>query len=314
MAIGVDDILMAMATAAGKELGKELAHEIVESIMGNLATKADIERAVREIEAYVHQEFLRFQDSQIAVEIDSSLRALAQFEASGNLADLNEASVLSALNRAFVEIQQQLAAPPSGYGIDYLRIQFVPLTRYIATSIAFWAIRYYQLNRHDERPNFIAILRENRQLLTAAASQIHLIEDETITPISQDQHKWREIENAGEGGPPIFAWYCEKRAWYTLNRNRYPGGTSLVDTGWLDYSPNEGGDVTVQLRDQHNADAARINTEAQFRQEKIYGPLGAAIGAIDTILSALDQKNQVVPYWSGMLPSLVPATLQLLER
>ena len=77
--IGIDDLLIAFVSAAGKAAGEELANGLVKMITQNLATKEDVARAVAEIEQFVHQEFQAVEARAIIVDVDTAIRNLVQY-------------------------------------------------------------------------------------------------------------------------------------------------------------------------------------------------------------------------------------------
>ena len=77
MPVGVDDVLVAMAVAAAQAIGTDIAKSMLRSSTAHLATKEDVERAVDQIESFVHQEFLEAEARGVASDIDTVVMNLA---------------------------------------------------------------------------------------------------------------------------------------------------------------------------------------------------------------------------------------------
>ena len=100
MPVGVDDVLVAMAVAAAQAIGTDIAKSMLRSSTAYLATKEDVERAVDQIESFVHQEFLEAEARGVASDIDTVVMNLAQYEKSELRKDLLQSQQLLDAARA----------------------------------------------------------------------------------------------------------------------------------------------------------------------------------------------------------------------
>lgn len=294
--IGVDDFLLALATAAGKELGAEIAKSLVHTTTHNLATKADIAKAVSQIENFVHQELQAIEAKSIIVDVDTVVRTLSQYEKSGQVADLLEQETQLLLNRVASEIQQAIHSDQ-----NYLWREFVAVTRFVAVSSAFWSIKVFHLQRPNEIINLADVLLEGVGLLDQALQRIHVLEDEQISPLNVSE----EIERERVDGGRVIYIICH-RASYRLVRGRYPGGVIIAETDWLCATMQDttSGEVERKLRPQYDAHVARIKSESDSRQQMIYSPLANAISALRDLVKKLsgNPETTLLRFGAGHAP------------
>lgn len=278
---GVDDLLVAFASAAGQAAGKEIAKQLIQAICSDLATKEDIARAVAEIEQYVHQELRSIEDSSIIVDVDTAVKALSQYKLSNNRIDLSEENTQQLLNRCSSEIQR--AIHDDG---NYPWREFVAISRFVAVYSTFWAIKVFELKEENEVANFIDVLLEGGGLLQSVIQRIHAMEDEFISEFNV-QYMVKK-ENLGEpGGHQVFGFSNYSRASYELHRGRYEGGVLCADTGWMLGHSLKPNDAVKRLRPGYDADVARIEAEKNFRQKKIYDPLSESVMALQALVTKM---------------------------
>jgi hypothetical protein len=275
--IGIDDLLLAFASAAGKSAAQELAKELVWTITHNLATKEDIARAVIEIERYVHQEFKRVEQKAIVVDVDTAIRSLQQYERSGLPTDLSMEDTQLLLNRAATEIQQAIYEDE-----NYPWREFVVIARFVTVSTAFWSVKVFDMQEPREIPNLVAVLIEGLSLLQKSLKLIHAMEDETISTLN--------VEHKTEREPPTedtrTMYHHFSRASYEMRRGRYESGVRRADTGWLVGQYNSPRAEQL-LRGEYQTNVARIQDEASKRQEKIYVPLNNSIASLRELIIKL---------------------------
>jgi len=79
--VGIDDLLIAFATAAGKSAGEAIVKELIKGITNNLATKQDLANAVYEIKDYIYQELNAVEQRAIVADVDTAIRTIVQITA-----------------------------------------------------------------------------------------------------------------------------------------------------------------------------------------------------------------------------------------
>jgi hypothetical protein len=276
--VGIDDLLIAFATAAGKSAGETIVKELLKGITGSLATKEDLANAVAQIEDYVHQELLAVEARAIVIDVDTAIRNLKQYKNSGRYDDLLEQNTQQLLNRTASEIQAAISTDPR-----YLWNEFVAVSRFVAVYTTFWSVKALDLKQPNQIPNLVDAIVEGIQLLNGCLSKLHEMEDETISDLNVQKVTVRE-----DRGPKVHLeinFGINTRASFTEYRGRY-GGVRGFDTGWIIHADSEN-EAEDRMRPVYNAHVARIQSESQSRQEKIYKPLVDAINALQDLLNRM---------------------------
>jgi hypothetical protein len=93
MPLGIDDILLALAGKAAEGFGQQLASDLFGVFTSDLATKADLQNAVADIEQYVHQEFAQFESAIIMTSMINNEKLLADYYNNKDVSFLNDAVV-----------------------------------------------------------------------------------------------------------------------------------------------------------------------------------------------------------------------------
>lgn len=276
--VGIDDLLIAFATAAGKSAGETLVKELLHGITSNLATKEDLAKAVEQIKGYVHQELQAVESKAIIIDVDTAIRNLRQYKNSGQLTDLSEQNTQQLLNRTASEIRSAIWSDA-----NYPWREFVAVARFATVSTTFWSIKALQLQQPEQMPNLVDALIEAVDLLNLCLTKLHEMEDETITvPMGHQERTVREDTRT----PHFITHSMNGRAWYVMQRGRYPGGSITSDTGWLIGVKDEW-EARQKLDAEYQRNLARINEESLLRQRDIYKPLGDAIAAMNDLLNRL---------------------------
>ncbi|MFW7208639.1 MULTISPECIES: hypothetical protein [unclassified Enterobacter] len=276
--VGIDDLLIAFATAAGKSAGETIVKELLKGITGSLATKEDLANAVAQIENYVHQELMAVEARAIVIDVDTAIRNLKQYKNSGRYDDLLEQNTQQLLNRTASEIQAAINSDAR-----YLWNEFVVISRFVAVYTTFWSVKALDLKQPNQIPNLVDAVVEGLQLLNGCLSKLHEMEDETISDLKVEKVRVRD-----EIGPKVHLeinFAINTRASFSEYRGRY-GGMRGFDTGWIIRHDDEN-EAENRMRPVYNAHVARIQSESQSRQEKIYQPLVNAINALEGLLYRL---------------------------
>ncbi|GJG96835.1 hypothetical protein [Cupriavidus pauculus] len=280
MPIGVDDLLIAMGAAAAEGFGKELARGLLSGVSsGNLATKEDLRKAVLEIESYIHQEFEAVQDRAVVHDVDVAILHLNQYRTSRNVSLLNIQEVQSRLNSAWADIDLLSATR----GLDYFRVQFVPVTRFVATNFAFWSVLAYDINIQGAEKILIDVIKDGITKLKTTRQYLHLMEDETVSALTSQGNSYVEPRDPGSPRGP-FNRNHEGYACFTLYRGRYnpPTGQKKIETGWIfNRTGKEAEDI---LRPRYQENLTRVDSETKSRLELIYSPLEEAIASMLDLL------------------------------
>lgn len=289
MTIGVDDLLLAVAASAAQGFGKELGKELLNGIFSSgLATKEDLKIAVQQIQDFVHQEFEAVQDRAVVHDVDVALRLMNQYQQSGNAELLNMTQCQALLNSAWEDINRL----SSSRGEDYFRVQFLPVSRFIAANVAFWSIVANDLEISGSRAVLVDALKDSVKKLKLARQNLHAMEDESISEISSDGEI--SLEPRDPGGPRAgFSRHFSGRAWFILYRGLYQNGQKKIETGWL-YDRTSIDAVNI-LKPSYQDHCARIEKESNNRRASIYGPLDEAL---NSLLSLLERAG--APQASGV--------------
>jgi hypothetical protein len=74
--VGIDDLLVAAAEAAGKAVAADIAKDFVSAVLNFLATKDDIAAAVKQLEDYIGEQFDELRMDDFVTEVFSATAAL----------------------------------------------------------------------------------------------------------------------------------------------------------------------------------------------------------------------------------------------
>lgn len=285
--VGIDDLLIACAEAMGKEIAIEVASRLVKAVTHNLATKADVARAVNEIKSFVHQEFQAAEAKAIIVDVDTVVRNIGQYQKSGDPLDLAEQETQTLLNHTASAIHAAIHSDQ-----NYAWREFVAIARFVTANSTFWSIKVANLERPNSAVNFVDALIEGVGLLKNSMTRIRSLEDETISVfnfehIIEKEINWREPQP----GRPTYHYY--NRASYTLTRGRYPGGTLRADTGLVHGSPRSE-EARERLAPAYEVDKVRVQVETESRQKLIYDPLQKAIDAMNNLIPHMGDSSSGV--------------------
>lgn len=279
--VGIDDLLIAFATAAGKSAGEAIVNELIKGITNNLATKQDLANAVYEIKDYIYQELQAVEQRAIVADVDSAIRTIDQFNSSRNRIVLAEQETQTLLNHAASELLNNIQSDPL-----YPWKQFVVISRFVAVNTTFWSIKALQFNDQAELLNFAKALSEGAYLLTLCQKKLHEIEDETVSEISVE---WRFIPDLTPDPSVTLRPNGEEysRGVFKLIRGRYIGGFREIKTQEINTTGEKNDDsvmsLTIPLR---NNEIERINRES-IERLKIYDSLQVAIDALNNMLARL---------------------------
>lgn len=280
--VGIDDLLIAFATAAGKSAGEAIVKELIKGITSNLATKEDLANAVSEIKDYIYQELKAVEHRAIVADVDTAIRTIGQFNLSGNRIVLAEQQTQTLLNHAASELLNNIQSDTL-----YPWKQFVVISRFVAVNTAFWSIKALQFNEQTELLNLAKALSEGVYLLNLCKKQLHEMEDETVSEIRVE---WRYVPDLTPDPSVTLRPNGEEysRGVFRLLRGRYTGGFIEVKTQELNTTGDDNNDRVMALAiNLRNKCLERINKEAAERQ-KIYDSLQIAIDAINSMLARLN--------------------------
>lgn len=279
--IGIDDLLIAFATAAGKSAGETLVKELVKGITGNLATKEDLAKAVAQIENYVHQELQAIEARAIVIDVDTAIRNLRQYQNSGSAEDLLEQHTQQLLNRTAAEIQAAIHSDA-----NYPWKEFVAIARFVAVSTTFWSVKAIKWQRPNEIPNLVDALTEGISLLTLCLRKIHEMEDEKISNLNVEKVRVRNDDRMPKGTDISISFTFNTRSSFSVYRWRYPGGSQGFDTGWI-HRLDDVNEAEERMRPIYNSHIIRIQDQSEHRQSEIYSPIETAIAAMNDLLNRM---------------------------
>lgn len=278
--VGIDDLLLAFATAAGKSAGETIVRELIKGITGNLATKEDLAAAVAQIENYVHQELQAIEARAIVIDVDTAIRNLKQYNNSRRIEDLLEQHTQQLLNRTASEIQAAIHSD-----VNYPWKEFIAVARFVAVSTTFWSVKALDLKQPNELLNFVDAIVEGINLLNLCLVKIHEMEDETISQLNVQQVRVRGDDHLPKAHLTI-GFTFNTRAWFVIHRGRYSGGSQGFDTGWI-HRLDTDNEAEQRMRPVYDSHVARIQSETKRRQDEIYKPLEDTIAAMNGLLNRL---------------------------
>jgi hypothetical protein len=276
MAIVIDDLIVSMAVAAAGGFGEGLARGMLAGITGgDLATKEDLRRAVKQIEEFVANEFEHFEDHEMVLNVDTAILNMKQYRDSGDPQWLNTISTQELLNRAAVDIRNTITTR----GEDYLRMQFVPVIRFIGANIAFWSTALFDLGAQSARPALLNAIKEGLDYLVRSRKQIETMETEAVSPMKTAS---LQVPNPDHGprifvGPPLL---IVTRAFYLLTKRGYPQGQRERSSEWSDASEQE---ASQKFEPERRKDVLRVDRQNQLRETNIYDPLDKLVASLKSL-------------------------------
>jgi hypothetical protein len=262
--VGIDDLLVAAAEAAGKAVAADIAKDFVSAVLNFLATKDDIAAAVKQLEDYIGEQFDELRMDDFVTEVFSATAALQEYQN-----DPTDESYLDQstdhLNQAQAWLENQLGHD----GMDFLRLQFVEVVKYVTTDIAAW----YSKALLGDWKNFQSSVARANNYLGNAINQIRNMEKVTVSDINQTV----DYPMRDPGDPPGITWYHASFNW----------SSGAYGQQWFDGGPGRSAaDALAKATTKRNAVLSQYQSDENFRQSTIYAPIQNFLKSINALKSA----------------------------
>jgi hypothetical protein len=285
MPIGVDDVLIAAAEAAGAQFGQTLATRFADALFNNLVTINQLRAAIAALEAFMKQELDELRTDLLINAVNSAIGKLQshtpEHHLKGDSPNLEDAD--NFLVSAHSWISQQTATDQDGE--DYLHLHYVQIVQFVTINVAVWL--QYATENSQKTSTLLTRIDESVDLLTRAVNRIRTMETETVSSITLVHN--RVGGQGGRGPDPVDGDVSyDVRDSYRLTRGIYPGGVKEVVVSDIVPEPGEIDSLDNQIRSQLAADTKRIQDENDKRQRTIYGPAAQFLSA----MAALKNKFQ----------------------
>lgn len=279
MPIGIDDVLLAAAAAAGKELGTELADDLFNAIFGSLATKDDLDRAVAKIEAFVHQELDELKTDIVTTDITSGISALKDFAKTRDKTFLESAYNNLTAARSWIDRQREHNDD------DFLRLQYSWIVAYAVYDISLWTTRTFHIKFDGNADLLCGRIDDHILLLQSTLKQIKVMETESITT---PHCEIRMDDYIPDPDSPHLPFTYHTYGWYDMFRGTYPNGKNTIER--IIYGADKG-QVLEQITPLYNSDVKRIATENQERVDLVYSPVNQFIQSMINLKDRIQHRR-----------------------